>query len=91
VAVCIGQDALLSVEEEIRILSLKESQQRHSLSAWQKLPDSVIADQEVTRLQAQILLEKTKGEEVSSMLESTCNTFRYATFTLIRNFLIGVN
>ena len=66
------------LEEELRTSSLKEKQQRHSLLAWQKVPDSASADQEITRLQAQVLLEKAKGEEVSKMLESTCITLRCA-------------
>ncbi len=72
-----GQDSLLALEDELQILSIKESQKRHSLLAWRKVADGDKADQEVTRLQAQILLERAKGNEVSKMLESTTNTLRY--------------
>ena len=66
------------LEEELHTLSLKENQRRHSLLAWQKVPDSARADEEISRLQAQVVLEKAKGEEVSKMLESTCNALRCA-------------
>ena len=71
-----GQNSWTVLDEELRTLSLKEKKQRHSQLAWQKVPDSDRADQAITRLQAQLLLENAKGEEVSKMLESTCNTFR---------------
>ena len=73
-----GQISLTVLEEELRTLSSKENQQGHSLLAWQKVPDSARADEEITRLQAQVLLEKAKGDAVSKMLESTCNALRCA-------------
>jgi hypothetical protein len=72
----VGESSLFALEEDLRVLNLKERQQKHSILKWQKVPESASLDQEITRLQAQILLEKATGEEVSEMLESTGNTFR---------------